>query len=113
MSRRSIEAGKALTDELIAVVCKETGQTREAVIAIVRPIARYLDREYGGQSVYKKAVKREVLVADIKRDLAMHVPKRVICRVHGISASKLYRLLVDNDIEVPAAPLAVVDAAVA
>lgn len=101
MSRRSIEAGKALTDELIAVVCSETGQTREAVIAIVRPIARYLDREYGGQSVYKKAVKREVLLADIKRDLAMRVPKKVICRVHGISASKLYRLLVDNDIEPP------------
>lgn len=107
MSRRSIESGKALTDELIAVVCAETGQTREAVIAIVRPIARYLDREYGGQRVYKKAGEknadqRAVLVANIRRDLAMRVPKKVICRVHGISPSRLYRLLDDNELDPPA-----------
>ena len=102
MSRRSIESGKALTDELVAVVCSETGQTKEAVLSIVRPIARYLDREYGGQRIYKKtaakdADKRETLIANIKRDLSMRVPKKVICRVHGISPSRLYRLLVDDD----------------
>ena len=96
MSRRSIESGKALTDELVAVVCNETGQSREEVLPIVRPIARYLDREYGGQRIYKKSDKRDVLLANVRRDIAMKVPKRVICKVHGISAGKLYRLLTDN-----------------
>jgi hypothetical protein len=104
MSRRSIESGKALTDELVAVVCSETGQTREAVLAIVRPIARYLDREYGGQNIYKKKAEnnaegRAALLANIKRDLAMRVPKKVICRVHAISASRLYRMIVDENME--------------
>jgi len=96
MSRRSLESGKALTDELIAVACTATGQTSEAVAAIVRPIAKYLDREYGGQYLYKKSEKRDVLLANIKRDLANRIPKRVICRLHNISASKLYRLLTDD-----------------
>lgn len=96
MSRRSLESGKALTDELIAVACAATGQTSEAVAAIVRPIAKYLDREYGGQYLYKKSEKRGELLANIKRDLEMKVPKRVICRLHNISASKLYRLLTDD-----------------
>jgi len=97
MSRRSIESGKTLTEELVTVVCSETGNTREAVLAIVRPIAKYLDREYGGQNVYKKSSKRENgdLLANVQRDLKNNVPKRVICRVHGMSASKLYRLLND------------------
>ena len=97
MSRRSIESGKRLADELVAVVCAETGQEPEAVTAIVRPIARYLDREYGGQVVYKKAQKREALVAQIQRDLKNRVPKKVVCRIHGISPRTLYRMLVDND----------------
>jgi sirohydrochlorin ferrochelatase len=99
MSRRSIESGKRLADELAAVVCAETGQTPAEVAAIVRPIARYLDREYGGQMVYKKAQKREVLIANIQRDLKNRVPKTVICRIHGISTRTLYRLIVDNDAE--------------
>jgi len=98
MSRRSIEAGKALAEELVAVVCAETGQAPEAVVAVVRPIARYLDREYGGQTVYKKALKRESLILQIQRDLKNRVPKKVICRVHGISPKTLYRMLVDNDL---------------
>lgn len=96
MSRRSIESGKALTDELVAVVCNATGQTPEAVVAIVRPIADYLDREYGGQQIYKKTEKRDVMLANIKRDIANRIPKRVICRLHNISASKLYRLLTED-----------------
>ena len=101
MSRRSIESGKTLTDELVAVVCKETGQPKEAVLSIVRPIARYLDREYGGQNVYKKSSKRESvdILADVQRDLLNKVPKRVICRIHGISTTKLYRML--NDVDPP------------
>lgn len=98
MGRRSIESGKSLTDELVAVVCNETGQSKEAVLSIVRPIARYLDREYGGQNVYKKTSKREAgdILADVQRDLLNKVPKRVICRIHRISANKLYRLLNDE-----------------
>lgn len=99
MSRRSIESGKRLADELVAVVCAETGKQPEDVASVVRPIARYLDREYGGQTVYKKAIKRETLIAHIHRDLKNRVPKKVICRVHGISPKTLYRMLVDNDAE--------------
>lgn len=96
MSRRSLESGKALADELVAVACAATGQPAEVVAAIVKPIAKYLDREYGGQYLYKKTEKRDALLANIKRDLAMRIPKRVICRLHGLSASKLYRLLTDD-----------------
>ncbi|MGH8122238.1 MAG: hypothetical protein ACREPT_05655 [Rudaea sp.] len=91
--KRSIESGKALADELTAVACTETGQSREVVALIVKPIARYLDREYGGQKLYKKSSTREALLADVKRDMDMKIPKRVICRIHNISTSKLYRLL--------------------
>ena len=96
MSRRSLESGKALTDELIAVACTATGQPADVVAAIVKPIAKYLDREYGGQCLYKKSEKRDVLLANIKRDIANKIPKRVVCRLHGISAAKLYRLLTDD-----------------
>lgn len=101
MTRRSIASGNALTDELVAVVCNETGQTKEAVLAIVRPIAKYLDREYGGQNIYKKSGKREAgdLLSRVQRDLKNNVPKRVICRIHGIGTSTLYRLL--NDAQSP------------
>ncbi len=108
MSRRSIESGKALTDELIAVVCNETGRSREAVIAIVRPIAKYLDREYGGQNIYKKSSKRspDDLVAQVRCDIKNRVPKRVICRIHGISTTKLYRMLNDGEPPASADPVA-------
>lgn len=99
MSRRSIESGKALTDELVAAVCAETGMDAAVVTPIVQPIARYLDREYGGQVVYKKTRKREILLANIRRDLEMKIPKRVICRAYGLSASTLYRLLTDGALE--------------
>jgi phenylpyruvate tautomerase PptA (4-oxalocrotonate tautomerase family) len=99
VSRRSIESGKILADELLAVVCAETGKQPEDVAVIVRPIARYLDREYGGQTVYKKALKRELTVALIRHDLKNRVPKKVICRLHGISPRTLYRILVDNNAE--------------
>jgi hypothetical protein len=98
MRRSSIESGKALTDELTAVACAATGMTAEAILAIVRPIARYLDKEYGGQKIYKKSGKLdEAMVASIQRDLAMKIPKRVICRIHGITPPKLYRVLSGDD----------------
>lgn len=96
--KRSIEAGKALADELTAVACKATGLSVEAVVAIVRPIAKYLDKEYGGQKIYKKSGKLDdALIASIQRDLAMKIPKRVVCRIHGIAPPKLYRILNGED----------------
>lgn len=96
--RRSIESGKALTDELTAVACAATGLDAEAIVAIVRPIALYLDKEYGGQKIYKKSGKLDAdMVASIKRDVANKIPKRVICRIHGISPTKLYGVLYGND----------------
>jgi len=98
MRRSSIESGKALTDELTAVACAATGLAADAIVAIVRPIARYLDKEYGGQKIYKKSGKLdEAMMVSIRRDLAMKIPKRVICKIHGLSPAKLYRALAGDD----------------
>lgn len=90
---RAIVAGKALIDELTSVACSATGCDPAEILRIVRPIARYLDREYGGQVLYKHTEKREINMDDIRRDLAMKIPKRVICKLHSISPYKLYLLL--------------------
>jgi hypothetical protein len=93
MTRRSLESGNALVAELVTVVCNATGKPIDVVAPFIRPAAQYLDAEYGGQNLYKKAARSTVDVAAIERDYVdVGIAARVVCALHGISVTKFYLL---------------------
>lgn len=96
---RSIQSGKALERDLVAIICAETGATSLDAARFIEPVVRYLQREYGGNSVYIPKEGRLLDVAQIRREFAQRVPARVICRSHSISSRTLYRLLDGDDPE--------------
>lgn len=93
MKRRRIDSGVALRSELITAACAVTGQAAEVVEAIVDPIVKHLQMNYGGDKLYIPAEGRTLDELQVYRDYLARHPVKRICRDHSISQRTLYRII--------------------
>lgn len=88
-----VQSGTALRAELITAACTATGHTAEAVSAVIEPVVKYLQDNYGGGKLYIAKPGRMLDLQQLYADYIKRVPERELCRKHSISPRTLVRII--------------------